>query len=400
MRSARNPVVKEINQNVHQLKFEDGRTLYLVGTAHVSAASIDLVEETIKKYKPDTVCVELDVKRLEALKQKDRFEDLDLVKIIRSKQLFFFIGQFIIFSFQKKMSDKTGSKPGMEFKKAVELAEERGARVVMADRNIGTTLKRAWRVIRFRDKLKLMASLIMGKTDELDDLDIEELKGIDAINSMVESFAEGLPDAKRVLIDERDAYLTGNIQENLGEKTVAVVGAGHVPGMLKLFFKRMVQKDERDGYDRIPPKGVVGKLLPWVIPAVVAGGFVYGFAQGNMDRARDAAVHWVLANGILTALGCFLAFGHPLTAVTGFVAAPITSLNPTIGAGFVTAFVQTLVVKPRIRDIDQIREKSLTIRQWWRNRLTKVFLVFLFSSIGSSIGTFVALPVLLKLFGN
>ena len=400
MRPARNPLVKEVKQNVHHLKFDDGRVLYLVGTAHVSAASTELVEEVIKKYKPDTVCVELDDKRLEALKQKDRYANLDIVKIIRSKQLFFFIGQFIMSSFQKKMSDKTGSKPGMEFKRAVELAEERGAKVVMADRNIGTTLKRAWRVTRFVDKIKMMASLIAGKNEDLEEVDIEELKSMDAINSMVESFAEGLPDAKRVLIDERDAYLTGNIQENLGKKTVAVVGAGHVPGMLKLFKSRMVKKDERDGYDRIPPRGVFGKILPWLIPAIVAGGFVYGFAHGNMDRAKDAAIYWVLANGILTALGCFLAFGHPLTAVSGFVAAPITSLNPTIGAGFVTAFVQTMVVKPRVRDIDQIRDKSLKIRQWWRNRLTKVFLVFLFSSIGSSIGTFVALPVLLKLFGN
>jgi len=400
MQPARNPKVKEIQQNVHKLTFEDGRVLYLVGTAHVSAESTKLVEETINKYKPDTVAVELDANRLKMLQQTDRFKDLDLVKVIRSKQLFFFIGQFIMSSFQKRISDQTGSKPGMEFKKAVELANNKGARVVLADRDIGITLKRAWRITRFKDKMKMLFSSFFTKSKELDNVNIEELKSMDAINSMVNEFADGLPDTKRVLIDERDAYLTGSIQENLGKKTVAVVGAGHVPGMLKLFDLRMIQKDERDGYDRIPPKSLFSKILPWLIPVAVMTGFAFGLSQGRLDQAKDAAIFWVLANGILTAIGTFIAFGHPLTALSGFIAAPITSLNPTIGAGFVTAFVQAMLVKPRIRDIEELRGKTLKIRHWWHNRLTRVFLVFLFSSIGSSIGTFVALPILLKLFSK
>lgn len=400
MKPARNPKVTELEQNLHRLQFADGRILYLVGTAHVSTASADLVERVLRKYRPDTVCVELDAQRLEGLMQRDRFKDLDIVKIIRSKQLFFFIGQFIMSTFQKKMAEKTGAEPGMEFRRAVDVSRELGARLVLADRNIGITLKRAWRITRFWSKMKLLASVIAGKDENLDDVDIESLKSADAIHSMVESFSDELPDAKRVLIDERDAYLTSMIQENLGRTTVAAVGAGHVPGMLQLFATRIIPADERAGYDRVPPRSMVGRMLPWLIPAIVMAGFVWGFSSGKADQAMDAAVYWILVNGILTALGCFLAFGHPLTAVSGFIAAPITSLNPTIGAGFVTAFVQTMLVKPRIRDIDQIRDKTLRVRQWWHNRLTKVFLVFLFSSIGSSIGTFVALPVLLKLFGK
>lgn len=400
MKPARNPKVTELEQNLHRLQFADGRILYLVGTAHVSTASADLVERVLRKYRPDTVCVELDAQRLEGLMQQDRFKDLDIVKIIRSKQLFFFIGQFIMSTFQKKMAEKTGAEPGMEFRRAVDVSRELGARLVLADRNIGITLKRAWRITRFWSKMKLLASVIAGKDENLDDVDIESLKSADAIHSMVESFSDELPDAKRVLIDERDAYLTSMIQENLGRTTVAAVGAGHVPGMLQLFATRIIPADERAGYDRVPPRSMVGRMLPWLIPAIVMAGFVWGFSSGKADQAMDAAVYWILVNGILTALGCFLAFGHPLTAVSGFIAAPITSLNPTIGAGFVTAFVQTMLVKPRIRDIDQIRDKTLRVRQWWHNRLTKVFLVFLFSSIGSSIGTFVALPVLLKLFGK
>lgn len=400
MKPARNPKVTELEQNLHRLQFADGRVLYLVGTAHVSSASAELVEQVIRKYRPDTVCVELDAQRLEGLMQQDRFKDLDIVKIIRSKQLFFFIGQFIMSSFQKKMAKKTGAEPGMEFRRAVDVSRELGARLVLADRNIGITLKRAWRITRFWSKMKLLASVIAGKDENLDDVDIESLKSADAIHSMVESFSDELPDAKRVLIDERDAYLTSMIQENLGKTTVAAVGAGHVPGMLQLFASRIIPRDEREGYDRVPPRSVLGRLLPWLIPGIIMGGFVWGIARGNLSQATDAAIYWSLVTGTLAALGCFLGFGHPLTALSGFLAAPITTLNPAIGVGFVTAFVQTMLVKPRVRDIDQIRDKTLKFRQWWQNRLTKVFLVFLFSSIGASIGTFVALPVLLKLFGK
>jgi len=391
------PVITEEKQNVNLLTFPDGKKLYLIGTAHVSSSSIDLVEETIREVQPDTICVELDEQRHKAMTKKKLYEDLDIIEIIRKKQLFFFIGQFIMASYQRKISEKTGSKPGMEFRKAIEMAEITGARLILADRNIGTTLKRAYRMTPFWHKIRFLASLFAADDSDFDDIDIEELKTQDAIINIVKTFEDELPTAKKVLIDERDQYLTAEIQANLGTLTVAVVGAGHVPGMLNEFQNRIGEEKKLE-LNIVPPPSSAGKIIPWIIPLIFIALIAWGFMSGRKDVAQDVVIYWIAVNGTLTALGCLLAFAHPLTMLTGFIAAPITSLNPTIGAGFVTAIVQTFLVKPRVRDFEEIQEKTLRFRNWWTNRVTKIFLVFILSSIGSSIGTFVALPALRKLF--
>jgi pheromone shutdown-related protein TraB len=391
------PEITEISQNIHLLTFKNEKKLYLIGTAHVSADSVTLVEETINKYSPDTICVELDEQRYQNMLKKNIFEDLDIIQIIKKKQLFFFIGQFMMASFQKKISEKTGSKPGEEFRKAITLADENSLNLVLADRNIGTTLKRAWRLTPFKDKFKFLGSLLVSDDDDLEDLDIEKMKSMDAINNLIENFADGLPITKEVLIDERDTFLAYEIQNNLGEITVAVVGAGHVPGILRK-LKSKIPQEEKEKINIIPPPKLIGKIIPWIIPGIITTVFVLGFIYGDKKVAKDVIIYWIMANGILTSIGCILAFSHPLTIITGFIAAPITSLNPTIGAGFVTAIVQTLVSKPRIKDFEQLKGKSMKIRDWWSNRITKIFLVFFLSSIGSSIGTFVALPALTKFF--
>jgi len=386
-----------ISEELTRIDYNDGRTLYLIGTAHVSENSALLVENTIRDIMPDTVCIELDSQRFEAITKKNRYEDLDIFQIIKNKQLFFFIGQFIMASFQKKISEKTGSKPGEEFIRAIKVCEEIGIELKLIDRNIGTTLKRAWRLTPFRHKMKFLGALLFEDKGELDNIDIEELKKKDAIEEMVQAFSDDLPITKMVLIDERDTYLTYGIQQNSGNVTIAVVGAGHVPGILARIHTPVEESVRRD-LDFIPPVSLASKIIPWLIPAIVAGLFIWGFTSGRKDIAGEVALFWIMANGILTSIGCILALAHPATIVAGFIAAPITSLNPTIGAGFVTAIVQSILVKPRVVDFEQINSKTLKIREWWTNRVTKIFLVFILSSIGSSIGTFVALPALRKFF--
>ena len=391
------PVVETISDELHRLKFKDGRELYLIGTAHVSKASAELVERIIHEVKPDTVCVELDDKRLKAIMKQNSFDDLDIIKIIRTKQLFYFIGQFIMSSFQKKIAQKTGSTPGAEFKRAVELSDETGARLVLSDRDVGITLKRAWRLTGFCDKIKFLGGIVTGGEKELEELNIEGMKNRDAIDNLIKDFGDELPVTKEVLIDERDIYLTSSIQRNLGEKTVAVVGAGHVPGMLK-HFESFIPDQKIEEINSVPPPSRVARTVPWIIPAVIIGVFIYGFMFGKRELAGEAILYWILANGTLTAIGCILARAHPLTVVAGFIAAPITSLNPTIGAGFVTALVQSFALKPRVKDFEQMQGGALKVWQWWSNRITIIFLVFILSSIGSSIGTFVALPFLARIF--
>jgi pheromone shutdown-related protein TraB len=243
----------------------------------------------------------------------------------------------------------------------------------------------------------LFGSFFFSGNDKPDDVNVEELKKSDAIDEMTGMFSKQLPAAKTVLIDERDSYLAYEVMNNLGEKTVAVVGAGHVKGILKKIQGSM-SKEEHEAVKVIPPKSVVGKILTWGFPVLLIAIVGFGYLFGNREVALDMIYLWVLANGTLAALGCLISLAHPLTIVAGFVAAPITSLNPAIGAGFVTALVQTLLVKPRVRDLQQLQSGTMKFKHWWGNRLTKVFLVFILSSIGSSIGTFVAVPYLYKFF--
>jgi len=389
--------IEETEQNIHKVVFENGFQLFLIGTAHVSKNSAELVESAIYSIKPDIVCIELDEQRFNSIKNKNKYENIDIFKIIKNKQLFFFIGQFIMASFQKKISEKTGSKPGEEFIRAINLSETEEIPLVLIDRNIGTTLKRAWRLTPLKNKFKFLGSLLFSDNEDFDNLDIEQLKKSDAIDTLVKSFSEELPETKKVLIDERDLYLAYGIQKNLAEKTVAVVGAGHVSGILKYLGEEISDKD-KESIDFIPEKSKTGSVLKWGIPAIILIIFLWGFYSGNKEVAKDFALIWIFSHGLLTVLGCIISLAHPVTILTGFIASPITSLNPTIGAGLVTAFVQAIMVKPRVKDFEQLNTSSLRFKQWWENRLTKIFLVFLFSSLGSSIGTFIALPALISFF--
>lgn len=387
----------ELRQNVNLLEFGENKKLYLIGTAHVSADSVQLVEDCIREFTPDTICIELDKQRYKSITQSDAYKEIDIIQIIRQKQLFFYIGQFLLASYQKKIAEKTGSIPGREFKRAIELSEESGAKLALCDRNIGITLKRAFRLTPFRHKMRLLAGIFAATDDDLKDIDIEKLKKQDALENIVGSFEKELPITKQVLIDERDEYLAHNIINNLGNTTVAVVGAGHVAGILRQ-MEKPVDNTRIDELERVPAASKAGKILPWIIPVIIVGGLIWGFLNGNSEVAADVMLYWILVTGTLAALGSLAALAHPLTILAGFVAAPITTLHPALGVGFVTAIVQTFLVKPRVRDFEEIQNHSLTIKKWWSNRVTRVFLVFLCSSIGASIGTFVALPALMKIF--
>jgi len=328
---------------------------------------------------------------------KKKYDDIDIFQIIKKKQLFFFIGQFILSSFQKKISEKTGSNPGDEFIRAINLSDKYGYKLQLIDRNIGITLKRAWRLTPVKDKFKFLGSLLFSDDKEFDNIDIEELKKKDALDALVKSFSKELPITKKVLIDERDLYLTYGIQKTSGRVTIAVVGAGHVPGILENLLEEITDEVKNE-IDFVPEKSIPGRIIPWSIPVLIMLFFIWGFFFGQEDVAKEFAFTWIMAHGVLTVIGCIISLAHPITIISAFIASPITSLNPTIGAGMVTALVQAVLVKPRIKDFEQLNGSALKISDWWKNRLTKIFLVFLFSSIGSSIGTFVALPVLIKFF--
>lgn len=385
------------HQDIHRIRIAE-KEIILVGTAHISRDSVDTVRRVIEEEAPDTVCVELDPQRHQALKDENRWRSLNLVQVLRKGQGMFLLANLALASFQKRMGLGTGIRPGAELAAAADLAEERGCRVELVDRDIRTTLLRAWRKTGFWKRINILAALTAGmfEKQKLDEAELARLRQSDTLSAMLDEMGSILPSVKTILVDERDEYMAYHIRRAAGEKIVAVVGAAHVPGIL-----RRMESDISPGViadiSSIPPKTSLSKAVPWIVPAVVLGLFIAGFFFGNPEKLAGAAIAWILANGLLAALGALIAFGHPLTVVTAFVAAPLTSLNPTVGAGFVTGMVQALIASPTVRDLESIGDDMATLRGWWGNRMTRVLLVFLFSSLGSAIGTVVAFNWLINL---
>lgn len=370
----------------------DGRQIILIGTAHISQESVDTVIRSIAEHQPDTVCVELDEQRYQSLINQKGWETLNIKDVIKKGQMPFLLTNLALSSYQKKMGLQTGVKPGAELAAAAQTAEEQGMRVELVDRNIRTTLLRTWRKAGIWNKMKVLAALLgsLFEKQDLDEAQLAELRSGDTLSQMLEEMGKLLPSVKAILVDERDTYMAYHIRNAPGDKIVAVVGAAHLPGIIKNLDKEITAETIAE-ISTIPPKSTLSKIIPWLIPAIVIALFIGGFFYGDHQKLADAAVAWVLANGLLSALGALIAFGHPITIVSAFVAAPITSLNPTIGAGFVTAFVQAFVAPPTVRDMEHVAEDLTTLKGWWHNRLARVMLVFFFSSLGSAAGTFIAL---------
>jgi pheromone shutdown-related protein TraB len=323
----------DIEDNNVDLIEVEGKKVYLVGTAHVSRTSADLVESCINKHKPDTVCIELCASRYESLKNPDRWRETDIFQVIRQGKTYVLLAQLVLSSFQKRLATKFGIKPGEEMHRAMELAEARGAHLEMVDREIRTTLKRAWARAGFLTMCRVSATLLTSifSKEDLSEAQIEELKVGSTLSAMMTEFGDFLPGVKDALIDERDSYMAEKIRRAPGKTIVAVVGAGHVPGMKDKIHSAI----DLNELEEVPPPSKIIKIIGWGVPAIILGMFVVGFSKSGLDTSIDMIIAWTLANGIFSAVGALLALAHPLTIITAFVAAPITSLNPTIAAGWV-----------------------------------------------------------------
>jgi len=382
-----------MNQDTQPLKRiqRADKEFILIGTAHISQDSVDMVTEAIIEEQPDTVCIELDDQRFQALKNRNRWESLNLIEVIRKKQAPFLIANLALSSFQKRLGLHTGVKPGAELLAAAETAENQGLAIELVDRNLRTTLLRAWRKTGFLKKMYLLATLLGSAFEDqkIDEEELERLRQTDTLSAMLEEMSELLPTVKGILVDERDTFMTHHIRNAPGKKILAVVGAAHLPGIMQQFHEEQ-DVATIEALNTLPPKPFISKIIPWLIPGIVVALFVGGFFFGDRSRLADAALAWVLANGVLSATGALVALGHPLTVASAFIAAPLTSLNPTIGAGFVTGIVQAFVAPPTVGDMERVGDDLVTFRGWWRNRLARVLLVFILSSLGSVAGTFLA----------
>ena len=369
-----------------------GRKITLVGTAHVSKESVEEVKETIKNIQLDCVAVELDEKRADSIKNPSRYSQLDLVKVLKRKEGFMLLANLILSSYQRRMGLNAGVKPGDEMIAAMNAAEEAGIRCTLVDRPIQITLKRAWGKNSFLGKCKLLSALLASafSKEEIDPQEIEKLKERNEMDSMMNELSEYMPVIKKVLIDERDQYLASKIWESEGNNIIAVLGAGHLPGV-QAHLEKLGAGTESSNVEEIaqlPKPGIAGKIFAFLIPACIIGLIVAGFIYGGLHAGAQMLTSWFLWNAIPAAVLTALAFGHPLAILVGFVGAPFTSLCPFVGVGFCTGIVQALVCKPKVSDMETLQD-DVNLRGFYKNRILRALLVFILSSLGSTLGTFI-----------
>jgi pheromone shutdown-related protein TraB len=374
----------------------DGVEYTLLGTAHVSRASADAVKELAGSGDFDAVAVELCPARYDALTAERKWTDLDLYRIIREGKAGLVMANLALSAYQRRIAEQFGIEPGAEMRAATIAAKERNLPLQLVDRDLATTLRRSYASVPWYKRIYLMTGLALGmvSTEEIDEEAIEKLKEGDILESTFTEFAEQSPELFEALIAERDRFMAARLREenadSRGRKVLVVIGAGHMEGLAKhLETSSTDPESERKKLEALPPKARWPRVLPWAIMALVLTGFLIGFSR-SPELGWQLVLIWVAINGGLAALGALIARGHPLTVLSAIVAAPLTSLNPTIAAGMVTGLVESWLRKPRVSDLENLRFDITTLKGWFRNPATRILLVFFLSNLGSAIGTWVA----------
>ena len=370
-------------------------TITLLGTAHVSKESVALVEEKIMSGEFDCIAVELCPARYENLKNRSWWKNLDIYEIFKKKKASLLLINLALSAYQRRLADKVGVEAGQEMIRATQLARENDIRLEVIDRDITTTLHRLVTEVSFWQKIKIFSGLIIGifVGEEVDHDQIENLKKGDMLHSVIEEFGESLPQIKKVLIDERDEFMTGKLSmfttlENGPKNILVIVGAGHLVGMERA-LKSPPDQNRMDELSKKPPSRRIGYFIGWAICIFILGMFYVGYQQ-SPEFGWSLVVTWVLINGGLSALGAALALAHPISILAAFLAAPLTSLNPTIGAGMVVGLVESYVRKPKVTDFERLRDDIASFPMWWKNGVVRVLLIFFFANMGSAIGTYIA----------
>ena len=373
----------------------NGKEITLIGTAHVSKRSAEEVREVIEEVQPDTVCIELCQSRYESIVNKDKWKNMDIIKIVKEKKTSLVFVSLLMSSFQKRMAKQLGVEPGLEIVEGVNAAKDNNAQLVLADRDIQTTFMRIWRNVGFIGKLRLLFMMIVSafEQEDIKEEEMEKLKDQDMLTIVLSEFAKSFPRLKETLIDERDKYLAQKIKHAPGEKIVAVVGAGHVPGIIE----QINHEHDLNALSQIPKKINIEKYIGYAIPIVIVSIIVSTF---SIDRASgiDQITTWILWNGSLAALGTLIARAHPVTILVAFLVAPLTSINPLLAAGWFAGLCEAYIRRPNVGDFERLSQDIHTLKGFWNNKVTHVLLVVILANLGSSVGTFIGGAEVIRLF--
>jgi len=376
--------------------------IILVGTAHISKESVEEVKQVIEEHKPDIVAVELCERRYDAITKKQQWESTPVNKLLKSNNAYLLLAQTFLGSIQRKLGKEYGVEPGSEMIAAMDEAKKHNLEVALVDRDISVTLKRAWKKMGIREKFRLtwefLKAMIGYDEEEIEELDLEKLMDQDVISAMMEEFGEIAPSVTNVLIHERDEYISKKITEQSKKgKVVAVVGAGHLKGIEDYLVNKPIIDTDVKELELVPKKRFsILKAIGYAIPVIFVVLLAYIFIQGSIEEGLNALKWWFIINGTLSMIGTMIARAHPLTWLTAFVAAPITSLNPAIAAGWVAGYVEARLRTPMVKDFKQL-SKIDSFKDFWNNRVIRLLMVVALANVGSMIGTFVALPYLANL---
>lgn len=380
--------------SAHRINCQE-KEIILIGTAHISRQSVEEVKTIIAEERPDSVCVELCQSRYDSIVERDRWRKMDIFKIIKEHKTLLLLVNLVLSSFQGRLARQFNIQPGQEMIEGINSAREAEAALVLADRDIQTTFLRIWHSLGFLSKFKLLGIIVMStfNDEELSEEELEQLKTEDILTLALSDFAASFPELKQVLIDERDMYLAQKIKDAPGSKIVAVVGAGHLPGIKE----RICQEHDLQSLTRVPPASNITKIVGWGIPLLILGLILSTF---SLDKALgiEQVSTWILWNGSLAALGTMAAFGHPLSILTAFMAAPLTSLNPLLAAGWFAGLTEAYIRRPNVEDFERLPADVVTLKGFWNNKVTHILLVVAIANLGSAAGTIIAGTGIVKLF--
>jgi pheromone shutdown-related protein TraB len=378
------------SKDIIRIQISEQREIILLGTAHISKESVDLVRSAIAAEKPDSVCVELDEKRLKALEDGDRWKNLDIKDVLKKRQMSSLVVNLVLASYQKRMGESTGVEPGSELKATVEEARACNANLILADRDVKITLRRSWASTPFFRKFKLLAALFgsIFETGKVDEEELSKMREQDTLSVMMEDFGKAFPEIKRILISERDQFLAGRILKAEGKKVLAVIGAGHLQG-IKSIIENGQETPAEEELCKIPPPSKLWLAICWGIPAVIILSLIYIGVQQGADKVADSLYLWVLCTGVLAAAGAACALAHPFAIVAALFLAPLTGLTPLIGVGVFTAFIQAYFCPPRVSEMETAAEDIWKLSRWWKNRFTRVILAFIVPGLFAAPGKFI-----------
>lgn len=376
------------DEHITRVQYQD-KEIILIATAHVSKQSAELVKAVIDQEQPDSICVELDEDRYKNIKNPKAWADTDLVQVIKEKKVGFMLANLVLGSYQKKLAKQLDTNVGQEMVQGIKSAEETGANLVLADRSIQTTFMRIWRKMTLKEKFELLLNLFFALDDEeeseITDEEIANLLQKDMLEGAMANMKEEFPKIGDILLCERDQHLANKIKNAPGKKIVAVLGGAHVAGVKEEIFKEQNMQE----ITTVPPAGKTAKVIGWAIPIAIVALIAYGFVQG-VETGMQQVASWILWNGSLAALFTAIMLGHPLSILTAFVVAPISSLNPMLACGWFAGLMEAHVRKPKVEDVSNISNDIFSIKGLFHNRFLRTLLIVIMANLGSSLGTIIA----------